>query len=345
MGSMSNIFLLGFLAMVISILITPLIKKLAFKFSVVSVPKDDRRIHIKTMPLMGGLAIYISFIICLILKKGLVSQEQMGILIGASIIAFYGVLDDKFQLRPLHKLGFQILAACVLMKYGIKINYLTNPFSIGGAYIPMYWISYPLTLLWVVGVTNAVNLIDGLDGLAAGISCISALTIFIIAIINGRYEAAFLAIILSGAIIGFLPYNFNPASIFMGEVGSALLGFLLAAISMEGAIKSAVAFAIVVPILALGVPIYDTLFAIVRRKVNGKPISMADKGHLHHRLLDMGLSQRQSVIVMYLISAFLGGVAIIAMQISIPNSYLLLGLVILTFLLIAWKYDFFKHKG
>ena len=338
---MNNIFLLGFLAMIISLLITPLIRKLAFKFSIVSIPNDDRRIHNKTMPLMGGLAIYISFAICLILKSGSLSHTETGILIGASIIAFYGILDDKFELKPLHKLSFQIFAACVLVYFGIKIEYLTNPF--GGGYIPMYWVSYPLTLLWVVGITNAVNLIDGLDGLAAGISCIAALTIFIIAVISGRPpEAAFLTIILSGAIIGFLPYNFNPASIFMGEVGPALLGFLLAAISMEGAIKSAAAFAIAVPILALGVPIYDTLFAIVRRKINGKPISVGDRGHLHHRLLDMGLSQRQVVVIMYLISAFLGGIAIIAMQIS--NSYLLLGLVLIIFLLIAWKYDFFKHK-
>jgi len=341
---MNNIYLLGLLAIIISFLITPLIRKMAVKFSVVSVPKDDRRIHKKTMPLLGGLAIYISFVVCLLLKSGPISQGETGILLGASIIAFYGVLDDKFELKPLQKLCFQILAACVLMIFDVKINFLTNPFPTGNIYIDMHWFSYPLTLLWVVGITNAVNLIDGLDGLAAGIACIAAITIFIIASMNGINEAPFLTIILSGAIIGFLPYNFNPASIFMGEAGSALLGFLLAAISMEGAIKSAVAFAIAVPILALGVPIYDTLFAIVRRKINGRPISMADKGHLHHRLLAMGLSQRQSVIVMYLISAFLGGIAIIAMQISIRNSYLLLGLIIVIFILVGWRYGFFKHK-
>ena len=341
---MNNIFLIGFLATIISFLITPLVRKIACKFSIVSIPKDKRRVHNKTMPLMGGLAIYISFLICMLLKKGVISHSEIGILIGASIVAFYGVLDDKYELRPLHKLAFQILATVVLMSFGIKINNLTNPFSVGGTSIPMNWVSYPLTLFWVVGITNAVNLIDGLDGLAAGIACIASLTIFVIALINGRDEAAFLTIILSGAIIGFLPYNFNPASIFMGEVGSALLGFLLAAISMEGAFKSAAGFVIAVPILALGVPIYDTLFAIVRRKINGKPISVADKGHLHHRLLAMGLSQRQSVVIMYLISAFLGGIAIIAMQISPKFSYLLLGLVVIAFILIAWKYDFFKHK-
>jgi len=161
---------------------------------------------------------------------------------------------------------------------------------------------------------------------------------------NGRFEAAAFTCILSGAILGFLPYNFNPASIFMGDTGAQLLGFLLAAISIEGAIKSAAAFAIAVPILALGLPIYDTLFAVIRRKINGKPIMQADKGHLHHRLLDMGLSQRQAVIVMYLISAILGSFAIIAMQVSSQKSYFILTGIMVLIIFIAWKFGFFKHK-
>ncbi len=342
---MNNIYLLGFFAMIVSFLLTPLVKKIAFKLEVVNIPKDSRRVHKTKMPLMGGLAIYISFILSLVMHNGALHQHEKGILIGATIVAFYGILDDKYELRPLYKLSFQILAACVLMAFGLKINLLTNPFS-SSTYISMRWVAYPLTLVWVVGITNALNFIDGLDGLAAGIACISAITIFIIAITNGSsgVEASFLTIILIGAILGFLPYNFNPASIFMGEVGSALLGFLLAAISIEGAIKSAAAFAIAVPILALGVPIYDTLFAIIRRKINKKPITKADKGHLHHRLLNMGLTQRQSVLIMYLISAFLGGIAIIAMQISDRSSYFLLAIVIVVFIIAAWKYGFFEQQ-
>mgnify|MGYP001598404706 CR=1 FL=1 len=175
-------------------------------------------------------------------------------------------------------------------------------------------------------------------------SFICSVTIFIIAALNGRHEAALLTAVLSGSIFGFLPYNFNPASIFMGDTGSQLLGFLLAAISLEGTIKSATAFAIAVPILAFGLPIYDTMFAMIRRKVNGKPIMQADRGHLHHRLLDMGLTQRQVVIIMYLISAVLGGISIIAMQISSTRAYFLLTVVIIIITFAAWKYGFFKKR-
>jgi len=183
-----------------------------------------------------------------------------------------------------------------------------------------------------------------LDGLAAGVALISSVTIFIIAVLNNRLDAAVLTAILSGAILGFLPYNFNPAIIFMGDTGAQLLGFLLAAISIEGTIKSAAAFAIAVPILALGIPIYDTLFAVIRRKMNGKPIMQADKGHLHHRLMDMGLSQRQTVLIMYLISAILGSIAIIAMQISNQRAYFILALVMVLLVLLAWKCGFFKSR-
>ncbi len=236
------------------------------------------------------------------------------------------------------------MAAICLLMSGIRISIITNPFREFYPYLNIGWINIPVTIIWIVGVTNAFNLIDGLDGLAAGIAFISCVTLMIVSIINGRLEAAFLTAVLSGAILGFLPYNFNPASIFMGDTGSQLLGFLLAAISIEGAIKSATAFVIAVPILAFGLPIYDTLFAMIRRKVNGKSIMQADKGHLHHRLLDMGLSQKQAVIIMYFISAVLGGIAIIAMQISNQRAYFLLALVMVITVSIAWKYGIFKHK-
>lgn len=219
------------------------------------------------------------------------------------------------------KILFQLAAAICLIICGLKIQFITNPFDHLNLYVGLHIFAIPITIVWVIGITNALNLIDGLDGLAAGVALISCITMFVIAVLNQRWEAAILTSILGGSILGFLPYNFNPASIFMGDTGSQLLGFLLAAISIEGAIKSATAFAIVVPILALGLPIYDTLFAMIRRKINGKPIMQADRGHLHHRLLDMGLTQRQAVIIMYLISAVLGSFAIIAMQISNQKSY------------------------
>lgn len=329
---------------IISIILTPFVRKLALKIGAVSVPKDERRVHTKTMPLIGGLSIYIAFVISLLLKSGPITKGEMGIILGASVIALGGFLDDCFDLKPVIKLSFQIAASIILLIFGVSIINITYPFSSNVATLNIGFLGIPFTILWVVGITNAMNLIDGLDGLAAGISFISTVTIFIIALLANRMEAQYLTLILGGSILGFLPYNFNPASIFMGDIGSQLLGFLLAAISMEGAIKSATAFAVAVPILALGLPIYDTLFAIIRRKVNGKPIMQADRGHLHHRLLDMGLSQKQAVIIMYLISAVLGGISIIAMQISTKKAYSLLAVVLTALVVAAWKVGFFKHK-
>ncbi len=339
-----NNYMLVIVSTLISIASTPIVKKLAVKVKAIDVPKDERRVHKKPIPLLGGLAIYFSFIITLFLKEGMINNSELGIIIGATIIVIGGILDDMKDLKPGLKLMFQISAAIVLIISGVKINMLTNPFGGIDGTIDISWFRIPFTLFWVVGITNAINLIDGLDGLAAGVALISTVTIFIIALLHGRTEAAILTAILSGAIIGFLPYNFNPASIFMGDTGAQLLGFLLSAISMVGTIKSATAFAISVPILALGLPIYDTLFAMIRRKINGKPISLGDRGHLHHRLLDLGLTQRQTVIIMYFISAVLGGIAIIAMQISTVRSYFLVTGVITIIVFIAWKLGFFKHK-
>lgn len=340
---MKNYFLV-IVSTLISIAATPIIKRFAVKIKAIDVPRDERRIHKRPIPLLGGLAIYVSFIITLFLKEGVLNSSELGIIIGATIIVAGGVLDDMKDLKPGMKLIFQIAAASVLIISGVKINILTNPFGGLDGIIDISWFRVPLTLFWVVGITNAINLIDGLDGLAAGVSLISTITILVIALLNGRIEAAVLTAVLCGAILGFLPYNFNPASIFMGDTGAQLLGFLLAAISIEGTIKSATAFAISVPILALGLPIYDTLFAMIRRKINGKPISQGDRGHLHHRLLDLGLTQRQAVVIMYFISAVLGGISIIAMQISTVRSYFLMATVIIIIVFIAWKLGFFKHK-
>ncbi|MEY7999315.1 MraY family glycosyltransferase [Clostridium sp. Mt-5] len=341
---MNNLYLFVLVSAVLSAVITPLVRKYAIKLRIMDVPKDNRRVHTKPVPLLGGIAIYISFVVTLVLKVGKLTNSETGLILGSTIIVIGGFLDDKFNIKPWCKLLFQLAATLILIIYGVKIVLITNPFSGLYQFVNLGMMSIPLTLIWVVGITNALNLIDGLDGLAAGIAFISSITIFIIALLNGRNEAAILTIILSGAIIGFLPYNFNPASIFMGDTGAQLLGFLLAAISIEGAVKSAAAFSIAVPILALGIPIYDTLFAMIRRKINGRPIMQADRGHLHHRLLDMGLTQKQAVAIMYVISAVLGSFSIIAMEINAQRSYLLLIMVMIILVLIAWKAGFFKHK-
>lgn len=341
---MSTLFVLAAIAAALSAAATPVVKMVALKLDVIDLPKGKRKIHKKPIPLLGGLAIYFSFILVMLLKSGTLTTHETGIMIGATIIVIGGIIDDTFELRPRYKLIFQISAAVVLIIFGVEISSVTNPLSYGDGYWNVGWMTVPLTILWVIGITNALNLIDGLDGLAAGVALISSITIFVIAILNSRADAAVLTAILSGSILGFLPYNFNPAKIFMGDTGAQLLGFLLAAISIEGTIKSAAAFAIAVPILALGIPIYDTLFAVIRRKINGKPIMQADRGHLHHRLLDMGLNQRQAVIIMYLISALLGSIAIIAMQISNQRAYFILALVMVLLVLLAWKCGFFKSR-
>jgi UDP-GlcNAc:undecaprenyl-phosphate GlcNAc-1-phosphate transferase len=341
---MDNFYVLAVIAMAISAVFTPIVKKIAFKYNILDIPKGFRKVHKKPIPLLGGLAIYVSFVSTLIFKSGELSSSETGIIIGATIIVIGGMLDDKYDIRPRYKLVFQILAALVLIKFGVQINLITNPVSNANQFINLGWLSIPITILWVTGITNALNLIDGLDGLAAGVALISSTTIFIIAILNHRMDAAILTAILSGAIFGFLPYNFNPATIFMGDTGAQLLGFLLAAISIEGTIKSAAAFAIAVPILALGIPIYDTIFAMIRRKVNGKPIMQADRGHLHHRLLDKGLTQKETVMIMYLISIVLGGFAIIATQISNQRAYFLLASVMVFLVIIAYKLGFFQHR-
>jgi UDP-GlcNAc:undecaprenyl-phosphate GlcNAc-1-phosphate transferase len=341
---MRELFIFMMISTVLSFMITPFIRKIAITTKVISIPKDERNIHKKPIPLLGGLGIYISFMLLVILKPGPLSSSEKGILIGATFIIIGGLIDDAMEIKPWQKLLFQFAASLSLIYYGVTIKILTNPFFTGSPYFNIGLLYIPFTLIWIIGVTNAFNLIDGLDGLAAGIALISCVTIFIIAIMNNRNDAAVFTAILSGAILGFLPYNFNPASIFLGDTGSQLLGFLLAAISIEGAIKSAAAFAIAVPILALGLPIYDTIFAMVRRKINGKPMMQADRGHLHHRLLDMGLTQRQAVIIMYLISAVLGGIAIIAMQCSSSQAYFLLAVVMIVIISLAWKFGIFSHK-
>lgn len=341
---MDSIKILTIVSTIISLILTPFIKNFAICINAVDIPKDKRKIHKKPIPLLGGMAIYLSFVITMLLKEGSLGKSEIGILIGATIIVIGGLIDDLKDIRPWQKLLFQVSAAGVLILFGVEIAVVTNPFPSNSLFLKLGWLSIPITIFWVVGITNAINLIDGVDGLAAGVAFICSATIFIIAVLNGRREAALLTAILSGAIFGFLPYNFNPASIFMGDTGAQLLGFLLSAISLKGTIKSATAFAIAVPILAFGLPIYDTLFAMIRRKINGKPIMQADRGHLHHRLLDMGLSQKQVVIIMYLTSAVLGGISIIAMQMSTIRSYFLLTIVILIIIFAAWKYGFFEHR-
>ena len=288
------------LAMFVSYVLTPYIKKLAFKIGAVDRP-DNRKVHKKIMPRLGGLAIYIAFMIGCVGSME-ITWDIFGILLGGTLIVALGVVDDVYQLPAKVKLLGQIAAACVLVIFDIRIEWVNNPL---GGYFYLDMLSIPFTIFWVISFTNVVNLIDGLDGLAAGVSAIASLTVILVSVQMGYFHVAILTAALAGAIIGFIRYNFNPATIFMGDTGSMFIGYMLAAISVYGAVKTAATIALIVPAIALGLPILDTAFAIMRRYVNGRPIFQPDKGHLHHRLLATGMSHKETVLFMYGITAVL----------------------------------------
>ncbi|MGE5632604.1 MAG: MraY family glycosyltransferase [Caulobacteraceae bacterium] len=349
-----KIFILGsdkmvkaFIAFLIAVLVayiaTPLVMRLAKLVGAIDVPKDDRRVHKVPTPLLGGLAIFLGFMAGLLyytdinlnmleVHTGAGIIKMLGVLTGAGIIVVMGFFDDINPLPAKFKFIVQIVAASVAVYSGIRINSVTNPLYFilkGSEYIKFGIWSYPLTIFWIVGVTNAINLVDGLDGLAAGISTISAVTLLIAAVSNGQIFAAMLAAILAGATIGFLPYNFNPAKIFMGDTGALFLGYMLSVISVMGVLKGAAALSILVPIFAIGLPIFDTLFAMIRRALSGKSMMEADKGHLHHKLLDAGMSQKQAVLTLYSISAVLGFSAVALVEVTLKVAFVLVFAVFL----------------
>lgn len=303
------------LAFIVALSATPIARKIAVKLGAVDIPKDDRRIHKKPIARLGGLAIVAGFFVAILFNifnyftKGNtyfeLDKQMAGLLAGILVIVAVGIVDDIYQLKAKVKLVFQIIAAVIVVASGTKIQVIYGITELSP------YIEIPLTILWIVGITNAINLIDGLDGLAAGVSSIASLSLFFVCLITGRPDIAVITAILAGSTLGFLPYNFNPAKIFMGDTGSTFLGFTLGVISLQGTLKSYTAIAIAVPLLVLGLPLFDTVFAILRRLVSGKSIMEADRGHIHHRLIDMGLSQRQSVVALYTASGALGLSAVV----------------------------------
>jgi len=319
------------IALLVSFAATPLMIRLAKHMGAIDVPKDGRRVHKVPTPRLGGLAIFLGFLAGLLYLYE-IDSRMVGVLTGAAIIVTLGFFDDIKPLPAKFKFLVQIIAAVIVIRSGVRIDHVSNPLHFmfpDNEYIIFGNWSYPLTLLWIVGVTNAINLVDGLDGLAAGISIISAVTLFVAAQTTGQPFAAFLASILAASTLGFLPYNFNPAKIFMGDTGALFLGYMLSVISVMGVLKGAAALSILVPIFAIGLPIYDTLFAMIRRASNGKSMMEADKGHLHHKLLDAGMSQRQAVITLYSISAVLGFSAVVLVEATLKVAFVLVFAVFL----------------
>ena len=296
---------------VLSYFFTPPVKRFAQKIGAIDVPKDNRRMHDHPIPRMGGLAIFLGFLLSVLLFAEITPQLR-GMLLGAVVIVILGIFDDIYALSAKLKFAVQIGAALIAVLMGNQIDYLSNPNIFSS---DPYWhlgvLSIPISVLWIVAITNAVNLIDGLDGLACGVSTISSMTMLVIALTVAEAQVAILMAALAGACIGFLPYNLNPAKIFMGDTGSTFLGFVLATVSIQGLFKSYAIISFAVPFLVLGLPIFDTCFAILRRLARGQSPMAPDRGHIHHRLIDMGFTQKQAVAVLYLISAILGLSAVV----------------------------------
>ena len=293
-------------ALILSFAATPAVKLFAQFVGAIDVPKDARRIHKQPLPRLGGLAIFIGFILSVVLLADINRQVQ-GILLGAVIIVTLGVIDDIIQLPALAKFFVQIIAALVAIYHGVVIEVLSNPIVFSESeYLSFGLFSIPVTVLWIVAITNSVNLIDGLDGLAVGVSTISSIVMLVIAMMVSEENVAVIIAALAGACLGFLPYNFNPAKIFMGDTGALLLGYVLATISILGLFKSYAVVSFAAPFLVLGLPLFDTSFAFLRRLLSGKNPMSPDRGHLHHRLIDMGMSQKRAVAILYTVSGLLG---------------------------------------
>ncbi|RSD25214.1 glycosyltransferase family 4 protein [Mesobacillus subterraneus] len=319
------------LCFISSILITPFVKKLAFKVGATDQP-NQRKVHAKVMPRMGGLAIYISFISGLLIMNP-DSPYHLAIVVGSIIIVLTGILDDIFELKARVKLINQIAAALVVVLWGgIDVDFINLPFGRGELEFGVW--SVPITILWIVGITNAINLIDGLDGLAAGVSSIALISISGMAIVMGDVYVMTIGFLLLASTLGFLIFNFHPAKIFMGDTGALFLGYMIAVLSLLG-FKNVTFISFIIPVIMLGVPMTDTVFAIVRRLVKRTPLAAPDKSHLHHCLLNLGFTHRQTVLLIYAISAMFGLTGFIFSFTTVWGSLLILFIIIIAIELIV----------
>lgn len=301
-----------FLTTLLAAILTPLIKLLAFKIGAVDKP-GERRINKKTMPTAGGLSIFLTFSIDVLweFSDTLDVHRIWPMLLGATIVVITGLMDDVFELTPMQKtIGLTLAALEIYFIAGIRISTVSIPFI---GYFNLGWLSLPVTLLWILAITNAVNLIDGLDGLAAGVSIIALVTMGLVSYFFLPSNGVILAILiftLVAAIIGFFPYNFYPATIFLGDTGALFLGFMISVFSLQG-LKNATFISVLTPMFILGVPITDTIYAMIRRRFNKQPISSTDKMHLHHRLLSLGFTHRGAVLTIYAMAMVFSFIALL----------------------------------
>jgi len=326
MYNMFEILMMLIATAILSLIITPFIKKLAFLIGAVDQP-DARRVNKKAMPTIGGVAIYLSYFTALFFMMPLTTEIVLPMFVAATIIVVTGIIDDVKEIKPIAKIAGILLAALVVYYYAdIRMTMLTIPFY---GYVELGWLSFPVTIIWILAFTNAINLIDGLDGLATGVSIIALTTMGIMGfffLTFGNVEIAIIVFTLVAAAIGFLPYNFFPASIFLGDTGALFLGFMVSIISLQG-LKNVTLISLVIPIVILGIPITDTIFAILRRKLNRLPISGADKNHVHHRLMNLGFSHRQTVLMIYCLAIIFSLIALLYSISSLIGSlFLTIGL-------------------
>ena len=325
-----KLILASLVAYLICFAVTPAVKRFAEMIGAVDQP-SERRVNKVPVPRMGGLAIFLGFVLTALLFVPL-STQVTGILLGAVVIAVMGAVDDIVSLNPWIKLAGQIVAAIVVIRCGVVFSAISNPNPLSETTtIEIGWLSVPLTVLWIVACTNAVNLIDGL-------------TMLVVSLIVSEPVVSLLLAAITGACLGFMPYNRNPAKIFMGDVGSQLLGFVLSTVSILGLFKLHAIITFLVPLLALALPLADTTFAFFRRILHGQSPFHPDRGHFHHRLLAVGMSQKQAVAVMYGISAVLG---LLAVLLAGDNPLLRIGCLVLAFgiSITVWAYVFRKNPN
>ena len=345
-------------AFLISFFVTPGAIKLAPLIGAMDVPKDNRRAHTKAMPRFGGAGIFLGVMGAILLSMLVLipmlpaeyqdgrTSKLLGILVGGALIFALGAVDDVKTLSPKLKFVIQIICAFIVAAFGIRITFFTN--LAGGLHYLGDILSIISTVIWIVGIMNTINLIDGLDGLASGAAAIAAVSITYTAFISeSMFTTTIIMIAVVGGALGFLPYNFHPAKIFMGDSGALFLGFILASVSIIGPVKSATVIALIIPVLVLGVPIFDTCFAIIRRFLTGKPIMEGDRGHIHHRLMDAGMGQKRSVLTLYGISGIMGVCAVLFSQKMYveAGALLLISITFLYILLSDATKSYYKRRG
>ncbi len=316
------------LAALTAFVITPAVSVLAYKIGAIDVPKDGRRMHKKPIPRIGGLAIFTAFVFASLLFCE-ISPSVVAIYIGGLIIVAVGVIDDIFNINAWIKLIAQIGVALIAVSQGVVVEHV----NLFGNYIQFGVWAIPITVIWIVGLTNAINLIDGLDGLACGVSAICSASILLVMLLKGDMASAAITAILVGSCLGFLPFNSNPAKIFMGDTGALFLGYAMAVISVSGVFKLHTVVSFIIPISIFGLPLFDTVFAFGRRIIHGKSPFSSDRGHLHHRLIDMGFNQKQSVYILYAICAILGTSAIMFTEENYGKAAMIIGFGILVLIL------------